>query len=362
MAAVASMPAHGLDPDFWRGRRVLVTGHTGFTGGWLCLWLAELGAKVTGYALPPEPLSLFEAFGLDKSVDSHLGDLRDAGRLEAAVAAARPEIVLHLAAQSLVRRAHARPVETLAVNVMGTAHLLEALRGADSVRSVVVVTSDKVYLNRGLARGYREADRLGGREPYAASKACAEFVVDCYRHSYFEDRGVAIATARAGNIVGGGDWGADRLVPDAIRAFAKNRPLRLRHPAATRPWQHVLEACSGYLSLAYALIEDAPTASGAWNFGPKPEDSRPVAWIAGELTRLWGGSAAWEAHNPSNAPYEEKLLAVNAAKSAAGLGWASRWTVGDALARTVPWYRAQIAGQPMRAVSATQIEEYAHVA
>lgn len=359
---MAAMPAHGLDRDFWRGRRVLVTGHTGFTGGWLCLWLAGLGARVSGFALPPESQSLFAALGLEAGLDSHLGDLRDAPRLKTAIEATRPEIVLHLAAQSLVRRAHAAPIDSFAVNVMGTAHLLEALRGCDSLRSVVVVTSDKVYLNRGLARGYREADRLGGREPYAASKACAELVVDCYRHSYFEDRGIAIATARAGNIVGGGDWSADRLVPDAIRAFARREPLRLRHPHATRPWQHVLEACAGYLMLARALTDEAALAAGAWNFGPTPADSRPVAWIAGELARLWGEGAAWETHNPSNAPYEEKLLAVNAAKSAAGLGWKPRWTAGDALARTVPWYRAQIAGQSMRAVSTAQIEEYANAA
>jgi len=357
------MSAQRLDESFWKNRRVFVTGHTGFTGGWLCLRLARLGATVTGYALGPEPTSLYDAFGLPELMDqSHFADLRDPLRLNQAVAAAKPEIVLHLAAQALVRRAHAAPVETFSTNVMGTAHLLEAIRPADSVRSVVVVTSDKVYLNRNLKRGYRELDRLGGREPYAASKACAEFVVDCYRHSYLGDRGVAIATARAGNIFGGGDWSEDRLIPDAMRAFAHARPLRIRHPEATRPWQHVLEAVEGYLLLAQGLALGSPDMVGAWNFGPDGGDNRSVAWMADELARHWGADAGWEVYNPTNAPYEERLLAVNAGKAATRLGWRSRWTVEEALERTVPWYRAQLAGRPMRAFSIRQIEEHADAA
>ena len=357
------MPAHRLDGAFWRNRRVFVTGHTGFTGGWLCLWLAQLGAKVTGYALPPEPMSLYDAFRLEDALAAtFFGDLRDPLRLSQAVAAAKPEVVLHLAAQALVRRAHAAPIDTLSTNIMGTAHLLEAIRPADSVRSVVVVTSDKVYLNRNLKRGYSELDRLGGREPYAASKACAELVVDCYRHAYLADRGVALATARAGNIFGGGDWAEDRLIPDAIRAFERGRSLKLRHPEATRPWQHVLEAAEGYLLLAEALAKGAPDAAGAWNFGPNGADHRTVAWMASSLARLWGEDAAWQLHNPSNAPYEERLLAVNPGKAAAKLGWRSRWSVEQALERTVPWYRAQLGDRPMRALSIQQIEEHADAA
>lgn len=354
--------AQRLDPDFWRNRRVLVTGHTGFTGGWLSLWLAHMGAKVTGYALTPQTPSLFASLELERDLISNIADLNDRTMLESAVRVARPEIVIHLAAQALVRQAHATPVETFATNVMGTVNLLEALRGIDSVQAVVAVTSDKVYLNRGLKRGYHEDDPLGGREPYSASKACAEIVVEAYRHSYFSANGPAIATARAGNIVGGGDWALDRLVPDAVRAFEAGNALRIRNPNATRPWQHVLEAACGYLTLAERLVEQPEANAGGWNFGPNHDDNKSVAWIADQMTRLWGHGAAWHLENRHDAPFEEQLLAVNADKAAAQLGWRTRWNVEEALQRTVPWYRAQLGDRPMRRLSLDQIEEYADAA
>lgn len=354
--------AHRLDPDFWRNRRVLVTGHTGFTGGWLSLWLAHMGAKITGYALAPQTPSLFASLELERDLISNIADLNDRTMLESAVRVSRPEIVIHLAAQALVRQAHATPVETFATNVMGTVNLLEALRGTDSVRAVVVVTSDKVYLNRSLKRGYHEDDPLGGREPYSASKACAEIVVEAYRHSYFGAAGPALATARAGNIVGGGDWALDRLVPDAVRAFEAGNALRIRNPNATRPWQHVLEAACGYLTLAERLVAQPETNASSWNFGPNHDDNRSVAWIADQMTKLWGHGAAWHLENRQDAPFEEQLLAVNADKAASQLGWRTRWNVEEALQRTVPWYRAQLGDRPMRRLSLDQIEEYADAA
>jgi CDP-glucose 4,6-dehydratase len=354
--------AQRLDPDFWRNRRVLVTGHTGFTGGWLSLWLAHMGAKVTGYALTSQTPSLFASLELERDLISNIADLGDRTMLESAVRVARPEIVIHLAAQALVRQAHATPVETFATNVMGTVNLLETLRGVDSVQAVVAVTSDKVYLHRGLKRGYHEDDPLGGREPYSASKACAEIVVEAYRHSYFGTNGPAIATARAGNIVGGGDWALDRLVPDAVRAFEAGNALRIRNPNATRPWQHVLEAACGYLTLAERLVEQPEVNAGGWNFGPNHDDNKSVAWIADQMTKLWGHGAAWHLENRQDAPFEEQLLAVNADKAASQLGWRTRWNVEEALQRTVPWYRAQLGDRPMRRLSLDQIEEYADAA
>ncbi len=363
MANLGTVPTVGVDASFWRDRRVLVTGHTGFKGGWLSLWLARLGARVSGYSLePPTRPNLFDAVGLAGDLSSTIADIRDAGRLERAVAEARPEIVFHMAAQPLVRRAHAEPVETFATNVMGTVNLLDALRRQDGVIAVVVITSDKVYDNREWVWAYRETDRLGGHEPYGASKACTEIAVEAFRRSYFGGRRpTGLATARAGNVIGGGDWAEDRLVPDAMRAFSAGEALRLRNPLAHRPWQHVLEPVAGYMRLAERLAVEPESLSGAWNFGPAGGDSRQVQWVVDELVRLWGDGARWTLDNGAN-PYEARLLAVDSSRAEAELGWRAAWNTEHALARTVAWYRAHRRDGDVRRLSFDQIEEYAHAA
>ena len=346
---------------FWRGRRVFVTGHTGFKGGWLTALLHRLGAEVTGYALAPEPgLNLFDMARInDLAARSHLADIRNGAALAAALWESRPSVVLHLAAQALVGRARAEPAETFEVNVMGTARLLDAVRATPTVEAVVVVTSDKVYDNAEWPWAYRETDRLGGKEPYGASKAACEILLQAYRHSYFSgDRPVPIASARAGNVIGGGDWAADRLVPDAMRAFGDGQDLIVRNPAAVRPWQHVLEPLAGYLRLAQALTEglDVP-ADGGFNFGPAGDDARPVAAVADALAARWGEGAAWR-QDPGVQPYEARLLEVDSARARTALGWTPRWRLDAGLDRTVDWYMAVHAGEDPRAVTLRQIEEH----
>ncbi len=356
-----------IDPQFWHGRRVLVTGHTGFKGGWLSLWLSKLGAEVTGFALDPitDP-SFFDLVGLDRHLTSKIGDLRDQAAVTAVVTESSPEVVFHLAAQSLVFEARKDPVGCFATNVLGTVHLLEALRTIPSVKAVVAATTDKVYDNREWPWGYREIDPLGGDEPYGASKAACEFAISAYQKCFFSDptertEPIGLASVRAGNIIGGGDWALYRLVPDAIRAFSKGQPLELRQPSATRPWQHVLEPVRGYLMLAERLFENPSVWSEAWNFGPEPRDNRPVGWLADRLVTLWNESGAapvaWQpATNAS--PKEARLLSVDNTKAKAQLGWQPTWDLEQAMAQSLEWYLAWLRGDDMLSLSSGQITAY----
>lgn len=350
-----------MNPEVWRGRRVLVTGHTGFKGSWLALWLKQLGAGVAGYALePPSEPSLFVEARVGELVEDVRGDLADGGRLGETVSRCEPEVVFHLAAQALVRRGYEAPLETFETNALGTARVLEALRVAPSVRAVVVVTTDKCYDNREWAWGYRESDRLGGRDPYSASKACAELVTTAYRESFLAagERPVGVATARAGNVLGGGDWGRDRLLPDLLRALAEGNCPLIRNPGAVRPWQHVLDPLAGYLALAEALLAEPAAFSAAWNFGPGDADARPVAWMADRVCELWGDGAAWE-RDRGDHPHEATSLRLDASLARSRLGWSPRIPLGKALEWVVEWHRLHLAGGDVRALSREQIDRYA---
>jgi CDP-glucose 4,6-dehydratase len=343
-------------PSFWRGKRVFLTGHTGFKGAWLALWLIDLGAEVTGYSLPPPTNpSLFDMAKVKRRLRHLDGDVRDEAALVRTVAEARPEIVFHLAAQSLVRVSYDEPAATYATNVMGTVNLLEAVRRCEGVRAVVCVTSDKCYENHETPRAYREDDAMGGYDPYSSSKGCAELVTSAYRRSFFGGGdSAAIATARAGNVIGGGDWAKDRLVPDLLNGFADGvRPL-VRFPSAVRPWQHVLEPLAGYLRLAEALWTGDPAAAGGWNFGPDDADARPVGWIADRLASLWGEGAAWETTGEPQ-PHEAHFLRLDCAKARQQLGWKPVWALDEALRRTVAWRRALDGGADMADITLQQI-------
>ncbi len=347
-----------LNPRFWRGKKVLLTGHTGFKGGWLALWLQTLGAKVAGYALPPptDP-SFFDTARVAYAMTSNVGDVRDLASLTAAVRQSDPEIIIHMAAQSLVRPSYEDPVATYSTNVMGTVNVLEAARAQSGVRAVVVVTSDKCYENTGAQREFRENDRLGGHDPYSNSKACAELVAAAYRYSFFPGDGAAIATARAGNVIGGGDWSADRLVPDAIRAFGAGRPVKLRYPHATRPWQHVLDPLAGYLLLAEKLCATPADYAEAWNFGPAQNQAMTVADVIEAVAKKWDGGARWE-QAPGTHPHEAQYLGINAGKACARLGWTPRLDIAQAIDWTVEWYRAWRDGADLRRLSEAQLDRY----
>jgi CDP-glucose 4,6-dehydratase len=348
---------------FWRGRRVFVTGHTGFKGGWLSLWLRRLGAEVTGYALePPTQPSLFEVARVGDGMASVIGDLLDLDRLRSALADARPEVVFHLAAQPLVHAGYSRPVETYRTNLLGTVHVLEAVRLGQGVKAMVNVTTDKCYENQESAAGYREHDRLGGFDPYSNSKACSELATAAYRDAFFgadryAEHGVAMATARAGNVIGGGDWGADRLVPDVLRGIAGGAPVLIRRPDAVRPWQHVLEPLSGYLRLAERVHEQGPAFAEAWNFGPRDEDAMPVRRLVAELARLWGPQAQW-ALDPQVHPHETQLLKLDCSKAAQRLQWRPRLGLPVALEWIVEWHRAHARGDDMRPLCFEHIERF----
>ncbi len=360
------MEGVGVKGSFWRGRRVFLTGHTGFKGSWLSLWLQQLGAEVTGYALqPPTDPSLFEVANVAQGMRSIIGDIRDAATLTKAMHDASPDIVIHMAAQPLVRRSYIDPVETYSTNVMGTVHLLEAVRQTPSVRAVVNVTSDKCYDNREWVWGYRENEAMGGFDPYSNSKGCAELVTSAYRNSFFNpenygEHQVAIASARAGNVIGGGDWAEDRLIPDILRAIGSGRPVVIRNPGAIRPWQHVLEPLSGYLQLAQKLYEDGSAYAEGWNFGPNDEDAKPVQWIVEKLTQSWGEGASWKLDGGDH-PHEAHYLKLDCSKAKSGLDWQPRWPLAQTLELIAAWQRAWLAQQDMRSFTLKQIEQYARI-
>jgi CDP-glucose 4,6-dehydratase len=344
-----------VNAGFWRGRTVLITGHTGFKGGWLALWLGSLGAKVHGFSLaPPTEPNFFTTAQLADQLAGHdLGDIRDLEQLSRALQRAAPEVVLHLAAQPLVRASYADPVQTYATNVLGTVHVLEAARRCSSVRAIVNVTTDKCYENREWVWPYRESDPMGGHDPYSSSKACAELVTSAYRRSFLSESGIAIASARAGNVIGGGDWAVDRLLPDFFRAAQTRHPLQVRHPQAIRPWQHVLEPLCGYLLLAQQLLEKGQAAAEAWNFGPSEEDARSVQWLLSHLVTLMPGTS-WQ-QLTTEPVHEAGTLKLDSAKARSRLDWRPRWSLTEAVDRTVEWHQAWVAGEPMREVSLRQI-------
>ena len=342
---------------------MFLTGHTGFKGAWLSLWLHSLGAKVTGYALkPPTKPSLFELCRLGGLIRSNIGDVRDAAKLKRALLAAKPEIVIHMAAQPLVLEAYRAPAETYAVNVMGTVNLLEAVRACGTVRAVVNVTTDKCYENKEQARGYKESEPLGGYDPYSSSKACSELVTSAYRNSFFnpadyKKHGLALATARAGNVIGGGDWAADRLVPDIIRAALGGRKALIRRPRAVRPWQHVLEPLAGYLMLAEKLYTQGPRYGGAWNFGPEAEDAKDVEWIVKRLFSAWPEAPGYVIDKGRH-PNEAHCLNLDSSKARRELGWQPRWHIGTAIDKIISWTRSYAAKEDMYDTCIKQIRDY----
>jgi CDP-glucose 4,6-dehydratase len=345
-------------PDLWKGRSVLVTGVTGFKGSWLALSLLKMGAKVSGFALaPPTRPSLFESARLGDDVDWTAGDVRSLEALDETVRRTRPEVIFHLAAQPLVRASYDQPVETFDTNVMGTVHLLEAVRRSPDAKVVVVVTSDKCYEDHASRAGYREDDRLGGHDPYATSKACAELVTAAYRRSWFQTSGPTLVTARAGNVIGGGDWARDRLVPDIVTALADSRPAVIRNPACVRPWQHVLDPLAGYILLAERAWEARRDIDPAWNFGPSPEAMRPVCNVVGEICRHWGAGARWR-HDASSQPHETLLLTIDSAKARSKLGWVPALSYEQAIEWTTLWYRAVLGGGDARRPTLRQLDEY----
>jgi CDP-glucose 4,6-dehydratase len=350
-----------VNPAFWRGKRVLVTGHTGFKGAWLALWLHSLGARVLGYSIDiPSRPSLFEVASVAKLLEHRIGDVQDFPSTRAVLQDFSPEAVFHLAAKSLVRYSYEHPLETYATNVMGTAHVLEAARQAPSVRAIVIVTSDKCYENRETQRGYVETDPMGGRDPYSSSKGCAELVTSAYRASFFDgtDKSARayIASARAGNVIGGGDWSRDRLIPDVYRAAAAKTPVLIRNPKAVRPWQHVLDPLSGYLTLAERLLEDGADYAQAWNFGPPESDARPVAEILDRVVALWGDGLHWEIDAATH-PHEAMLLMLDCSK-ARELGWKPCLRLDTALEWTASWYKSFLGGAEARRLCEDQIARY----
>jgi CDP-glucose 4,6-dehydratase len=351
----------GVNPDFWRGKRVFLTGHTGFKGSWLSLWLQSMSAEVFGFSRnTPSVPALFDEANVGANMQSFLGDIRDYESVLGSMRACKPDIIIHMAAQPLVRYSYQSPIETYSTNVMGTVHVLEAARQVGTARAIVNVTTDKCYENKEWVWGYREDEPMGGFDPYSSSKGCSELVTSAYRHSFFHQTGAALASARAGNVIGGGDWAADRLVPDILRAFEESRPVHIRNPYATRPWQHVLEPLSGYLMLAERLHDDGLAFAEGWNFGPSDEDARPVQWIVDRMVRGWGGTASWQVDSGTH-PHEANYLKLDISKAKARLDWQPRWSLAIALARIIDWHRHWLAQGDVQAECVRQIDQYQRI-
>jgi len=355
-----------MNPAFWQGKRVFLTGHTGFKGSWLSLWLQSMGAEVTGYALnAPTSPSLFEVAKVADGMKSVIGDIRDISALEKAMQDATPDIVIHMAAQPLVRYSYINPVETYATNVMGTVHLFEAVRKTKTVKAVVNITTDKCYENREWEWGYRENEAMGGYDPYSNSKGCAELVTSAYRSSFFNPadypkHGVALASVRAGNVIGGGDWAQDRLIPDIVAAFSEGRPVEIRNPNAVRPWQHVLEPLRGYLTLAERLYEGRVEFAEGWNFGPNDNDAKPVGWIVKELAEKWDGDVTWSVDQGEH-PHEATYLKLDISKAKIHLNWSPKLDLTSALDMIVDWVRSYNNKSDMRQMTLAQIKQYSEI-
>lgn len=352
-----------INSQFWAGKKVFLTGHTGFKGSWLSLWLQKMGANVKGFALiPPSKPSMFQELNIEIGMESEIGDIRDYKVLCKSIELFKPEIVIHMAAQPLVRLSYSEPVETYHTNVMGTVHLLDAIRHVGGVKAVVNITSDKCYENKEWPWGYREDEPKGGYDPYSNSKGCAELVADAFRNSFFNSKnygvhGCALASVRAGNVIGGGDWADDRLIPDTIRAFEHGQTVKIRSPQAIRPWQHVLEPLSGYLLTAQLLWQEGSSFAEGWNFGPNDDDAKPVEWIVEHLTKYWGDGVSWSLDGEIH-PHEAGYLKLDCSKAKMRMGWKPRWHLDETLARIVAWHKAFLAGQDMKAYTLNEIEEY----
>ena len=346
-----------IDKDFWQGKRVFLTGHTGFKGSWLSLWLVSLGAKVKGYALsPPTSPSLFIEANIDSIIDSQIADIRDQDTLHESMTKFSPDILIHMAAQPLVRYSYDEPIETYEVNVIGTAKVLEVARSCPNLKAIVNITTDKCYENDERAEGYKEDDPMGGYDPYSSSKGCAELVASSYRRSFLQDQGVGLASVRAGNVIGGGDWADDRLIPDILRSFENGSPVVIRNPKATRPWQHVLEPLSGYLILAQRLYEEQKKYAEGWNFGPNEQDVKPVDWILDKMILKWPNSS-WKLDSNSS-PHEAGFLKLDIAKAKAKLGWNPVWELSHTLEKIIGWHRAWLDKKDMQPVCLAEIKEY----
>lgn len=348
-----------VNPNFWKGKRVFLTGHTGFKGSWLSLWLQLMGAEVKGFSLtPPTTPSLFAEANVAQQMQSEIGDIRDFSKLSESIRTFNPDVLLHLAAQPLVRLSYKEPIETYSTNVMGTVNVLEASRYASHLKAIVVITTDKCYENREWEWGYRENEPMGGHDPYSNSKGCAELVVSAYRRSFFHTNDTAaVASARAGNVIGGGDWAEDRLIPDILRAFEKQQPVIIRNPLSTRPWQHVLEPLSGYLVLAQQLYNQGNTFAEGWNFGPKDDDCQPVQWILDKMVYFWGEGAHYQIDN-SEQPHEANFLKLDCSKAANRLKWHPQWRLEQTLEQIIQWHRAWLQGEEMQTHCLREIKEY----